>query len=173
MKRLTTGKVAEYCGFKNSKGEADSRKVARMIDNNELPGEIVDSSLGRKRTRVVRLSDLFEFMIANGIPLSGFDGEFDKLNGDACAHRFILKHRKAELRALIEQEGKRGGVFCGFKGLSSALAEVLRSMEPLDNLSGASEDRKRMLILEELTRVMTCHRKLQNRIVRIVSKTKR
>lgn len=171
MNTYTTGEVARICGFKNSKGEADSRKVARLIDSDKLPGKMVDSSLKRKRTRVVRLTDLFDFMIANGIPLSGFDGEFDRLNGDACPKKFILKHRKAELRALIEREGKQGGVFCGFKGLSSSLIEVLSAMEPLDNLSGASEDRKRMLILEELIQVMTCHRKLQNRIVRVKSKT--
>lgn len=85
---------------------------------------------------------------------------------DVDAQKSDLKYRKERLRDLIIEEGKPHGVFCGFKGLSSALLAVLQDIEPLDNLRTASEDRKRCEIFDEIVRVMSCHMRLQNRIVR-------
>lgn len=159
MKGYTTGQVAKICGFKSH------RKVASLIDREELRGEMVDSKLGRKRTRVVWLCDLIEFMKRHKIGFDGFDG-------DVHAQKFILNQRIAELKRIISQAGERGGVFFGFKGLPNALLDVIRVMDPLDNLSGASEDRKRAAIFRRIADTMACHIRVRGRVVRSKSNHK-
>jgi hypothetical protein len=96
---------------------------------------------------------------------NGTNGKLIPRREDIGAQILTLRRRKAELKALIREEGKQGGVFYGFKRLAPALLEVLEDMEPLDNLRTASEDRKRRDIFDDIVRVMDRHIRLQNRIV--------
>lgn len=151
MKTYTTGQVAKICGFKNA------RVVARMFDRGEMDGHLVESKFQRRSHRRIPLKNLFEFMREHKLSLDGFDG-------DICAQKYILCQQTSEFKKMIEKARKRSGVLAGFKGLPNALLDVARNLDPLDNLSGVSEDRQRAVIFKKLIEVMERHIILRGRI---------
>ena len=99
-------------------------------------------------------------MKEKGIPL-------EKLDGDICAQKWILSQQTLELKKMIEKARKRSGVLSGFKGLSTALLDVIRNLDPLSSLQGVSEDKKRVIIFQALVEVMERHIKLRGAIAGI------
>ena len=151
MKTYTTGQVAQICKFKNA------RVVARIFDKGEMDGHLVESKFQRRSHRRVPLKNLFEFMRKHKISLDGF-------NGDINAQKWILCQQTSEFKKMIEKARKHSGVLSGFKGLPNAILDVVRNLDPLDNLSGASEDRQRAVIFKKLIEVMERHIILRGRI---------
>jgi len=152
MKTFTTGQVAKICGFKSA------RVVARMFDRGKIGGHLVQSRLQRRSCRRIPLNKLLEFMRINKISLDGFDG-------DIKTQQVILYHQTFELKKAIVQAKKRSGVFSGFKGLPDALLHVIDNLGLIDSLSGASEDRQRVLLFRNLVDLMEFHIALRCRIV--------
>lgn len=152
MKVYTTGQVAKICRrLKNA------RVVAKLIDSGKIDGHSKPITWQRCTYRIVPLKSLIEFMQRSGIP-------FDRLDGDIAAQKWILCHKTAEFKKMIEKARKRSGVLSGFKGLSDALLDVMKNLDPLDNLSGVSEDRRRAQIFEKLVEAMKCHIRLRGLI---------
>ena len=151
MKTFTTGQVAKICGLKNS------RIAAKLIDNGELDGHLKPVTWERRTYRIVSLKSLLDFMQRRNIPLDGLAQEID-------VQKLILSQQTAEFKKMIERSRKHSGVLSGFKGLSDALLEVVRNLDPLDNLNGVSEDRRRVVIFKKLIEVMESHINLRGRI---------
>jgi hypothetical protein len=154
VKTYSTGEVARICKsrFKNA------REVAKLVDSDDLEGKMVDSKYCRRRTRRIPLRVLLKFMVEQNISFDGFD------DGDIEAQKAVLCHRISELEAMIEKARRRSGVFFGFKGLPGALLDVVHNLDPLNNLRGVSEDRRRAWIFKELVEVMERHIYLRGRI---------
>lgn len=152
MKTYSTGEVAKICKFKNS------RVVAKLFNDGKIKGRLVQSRYNRQSTRRISLEELFEFMKENEIP-------FDGLNHDICAQKWILGQMTTELREMLNCSKRRSGVFHrGNNGLANGLLHLIDNLDPLDQLSGTSEDRQRLVILKKLTEVMARHIELRGAI---------
>jgi hypothetical protein len=152
VKTYSTGEVAKICKFKNA------RIVAKLFDDGEIKGDLVHSKYHRQTTRRVSLRELCEFMKAREIPFNGFDG-------DVCAQKWILDHLTLELREMLHYSKKRSGVFNrGNNGLANGLLHLIDNLDPLDKLTGTSEDRQRLVILKKLIEVMARHIELRGTI---------
>ena len=150
MKSYTTGQVAEICGL--------SRKVVvRLFDQDHINGHQIVSRYQRRTDRRIPVENLIKFMKKHNIPM-------DKLGNDSAAQKIILCHQIAELKNLLIKSKKRSGVFFGFVGLVDSLLNVIKNLDPLDNTLGASEDRKRAIILRKVAEAMEKHVKLRYRI---------
>jgi hypothetical protein len=154
MKTYSTGEVAKICGLKNA------RYVARLFDYGKIEGDIVPSRYHRRSTRRIPLKALIEFMKEKGIPL-------EKLDEDIDAQKWILCQQTSELKRMIEKARKRSGVLFGFKGLPTALLDVVSNLDPLSSLQGVSEDKKRVIVFRTLVKVMERHIKLRGAIAGI------
>lgn len=147
MKAYTTGEAAKILGYKKKDGSWDDRRVARLIDSDQLQGYLKPITWQRRTHRLVSLKSLIEYMRQYKIPFDGFADDID-------AQRWILCHQTTEIKKMIEKAGRRSGVLSGLKGLAGNLLEVVHNLDPLDNLQGASEDRLRAEIFGKLAEVI-------------------
>jgi len=150
MKTYSTGEVAKICGLKSA------RVVARMFDRDQIGGELVQSRYQRQTTRRIPLRSLMEFMIEHDIPYDDF----------VDAQKWILCQTTQEFKKMLEKARKRSGVLSGFGGLVNGMLDVVRNLDPLTNLSGLSEDRRRIAIFEKMVEVMKQHVRVRCKIAK-------
>jgi len=91
-----------------------------------------------------------EFAEQENIPLGNFFGDINEQKAKLCELR-------QEFKKTIEKASKQGGVLAGFRCLPENLLLIVKIMDPLNNLSGRSEDEKRLRILEKLVEIMRRH----------------
>jgi len=91
-----------------------------------------------------------EFAEQENIPLRNFFGNIDE-------QKAALSELRQEFKKTVEKAGKKGEVFAGFRYIPGDLLLIVKIMDPITNLSGRSEDEKRLSILKKLVEIMQRH----------------
>lgn len=143
-RHYTTGEVAEILGIKGSR-QAARRQVAQLIDGGTLKGRHINGRDGSasRSYRVVSHSCLVKYI---------------EEHGGIRARKWLLARKTEEFYELLSQERE---ILSGLGGLEAAIRKVVKNLDPIDEMTGASADMRRIEVLKKLTELMDRHIKLR------------
>lgn len=146
----TTGQAAKILGIRNI------RRVARMIDEGAIKGHSVNGKHGNssRSYRVVFHRDLIEYI---------------KKHGSITAWRWLVAQKAEAFEKTLARESCLSGVLHGFGKLPDCLRKVVKNLDPIDELAGASADKKRIKVFQQLISFMDLHINLRV----LIAKSKR
>ena len=135
----TTGEVAKILGIK------DSRRVARMIDEGTLKGRSINGKHGNssRSYRVVSQQSLMRYI---------------EEHGGMKARKWLLTEKTEEFEKVLEHKSE---ILAGFGGLIASIKRVVKNLDPVDEMTGASADRSRIEVFRQLIELMDRHVRLR------------
>lgn len=148
----TTGEVAEILGIKGSR-QAARRQVAQLIDTGTLKGRHINGRDGSasRSYRVVSHSCLAKYI---------------EEHGGIRARKWLLARKTERFVELVKEETLLSGVLRDLRPLAGGILMMVKNLDPLDEMTGVSEDKKRIEVLRQLIDLMDRHVKLRGLIAK-------